>query len=143
MWQGNSWYIFILNESRIASGPVNGAHFPCPISWDWTRVLILSLIIASLKISLLYCLSAHSHVTFTQIIIIPTNILSKSWRTPKNATRNAEIHVQVSCHSVMRVTNYVTTLNYSSQDFKGEYLRSLRRNFLYCLIATLWLYDVL
>ena len=59
-------------------------------------------------------------LTFKQAFCL---ILVKN--SPKNVTRNAEFHVQVSSHTVMRVTNYVTTLDYSSQaqDFKGEYFK--------------------
>lgn len=89
-------HIFIVNESRIALGPVNGPHFPlCHLSYSNVCVL-----------------------TFKQAFCL---ILVKN--SPKNVTRNAEFHVQVSSHTVMRVTNYVTTLNYSSQDFKGEYFK--------------------
>ena len=91
-----------------------------------SRVLILSLIITqapSISTILHSNRLSYSNVcvlTFKQAFCL---ILVKN--SPKNVTRNAEFHVQVSSHTVMRVTNYVTTLDYSSQaqDFKGEYFK--------------------
>ena len=125
----------------IAPGLVNGAHFPCPISWDWTEcwyyhwLFLRSKSVASIVYLLIHIWHSHKSSYFQQTFCLN---LDKHQKMPQEM-QSYMFRSVVTVLCVSRIMSQLWTI----QDFKGEYLgsSSLRRNFLYCLIATLWLYD--
>ena len=124
-------YIFIVNESRIALGPVNGAYFPALSHHlrqkHGSRVLILSPTSTHLaRIIFLYWYS-RKHVVW---ILTRTKKCHKKFRVPCSGQLS-------QCHELCH--NFELFISGFKRGIFQKQQPSSK--FLYCLIATLWLYD--